>query len=302
MRTLNLQSRYIRLAASARHLISNHFEKGKVMLRFTLAMVFVLTLGFVDSADATTLTSTALQKVDLQGGAGTGGIWDLGSTTVAPGPIGGVTTTLLSQPALGSNNYNGTGVYTFQAVDAANGMDITYQVSLTSHRLDGSNGNSLELEQTRAQAGAMRVISDGNSDRDSTTLLARGDGSTDTELIRVIIGNVVNSGTTEYAVDGITSLRFTEVDGIRIDDGGVGGSVIGSSSSGAANEIVGFSSASTNFDIVATTLGNINNSNRMLGFTAEFTSVAAPTPEPSSILLVGMALASLATFRRRRQR
>ena len=115
------------------------------------------------------------------------------------------------------------------------------------------------------------------------------------EFWRVTIDNVVNSGATDFNMDGAVTIRTQNLAGLSIQSsyvGGVSGAVLGSDGTGTvagtngSNKTdIALSSPSTSFAIVATSSDAANNfENRWEGIAVQFTAV----PEPGSLALLGL--------------
>ena len=270
------------------------------MKRLLPALAATTSLCLAGTTDAATLVSSALDnnQTNLDGSSGIFGGNDSGG--VAPA-VGGVTTTVVSNPGDG-DNINGTQTVKLRAVSAANGMDLTYDVNFTPFRYDASANTDVE-EQSRIN-DFVAVKSFNNADRESTTTLLQGDGSTDIEFFRVTIDNVVNTGSTTFFLDGAITLRFNGLVGISIQESyanGVSGTVLASGGVNPAlfqDDDLALSSPSTSFAIVATdddtTGSRANFDNRWEGIAVQFNDV----PEPGSLALLG--LGGLCVLRRRR--
>lgn len=242
---------------------------------------FALGLGLSVAAvgvNAATLVSAALGSADIDGN-----VFNSGSTTGAT--TGTVTTARVSGQGSGS----GTRTYTFSAVDLANGMDLTYDVTVASFILDVSDGNAVVGQTTRVNGGRVTV---GPSDQDGTTTRSNGD----IEFISFTVGNVVNSGTTTWFLEGFTAFAAVNPNGADFQDVNNGGAVLATLPIGGSNGDFALSSTSTAVDLVATnaTPSNRNRENKIEGFAVQFTDV----PEPGSLALIAMG--GMLMSRRRR--
>ena len=277
----------------------------------TIIPGFLLTSALmVGLAAGNTLVSSALDATttDLSGSNGifTGAI--AGDT--AP-EIAGVTTTVVSNFAAGSTNgFAGTVTISLRAVSPANGMDVTYNVNFDPFRFDASASADV-AEEHRIVNGFTAVRSFSNDDRESTTRLVQGDGTTDVEFYRISVSNVVSSGATTYSADGVTAVRILNLSGFEVYDsyaGGVSGTLLASAGTGTisgGSTDLSLSSPANSLALLGTSdlqdlddLGRPINrfSNRVHGISVQFSDTI---PEPSGVALLGLACASLALRRRR---
>ncbi|MCG8403183.1 MAG: PEP-CTERM sorting domain-containing protein [Firmicutes bacterium] len=276
------------------------------MKNLTMAALAIGLVASTTSTNAATLVSTALQKSDIDP-VGTGGIFN---ATTTGGTVGTVTTTLTSVPTISSNNLpNGTtGTYTFTAVDAANGLDVTYTVDVTGYFRDVSAGTNT-IQQVRVNGGSATIRTNlQNNNRDSITPYVDGAGfpgtavDGDYEFLRLEITSVVSSGATPYQADGFITIRNHNNNTLQAQDVNNGNAVLGTTAPGnpSGNNtdqvVLNLSSASTAIDLVAIDNDDIERQrdNRVQGFAVQFSVV----PEPSSLALLGMA--STLMLRRRR--
>ncbi|MBX2851215.1 MAG: PEP-CTERM sorting domain-containing protein [Phycisphaeraceae bacterium] len=269
----------------------------------TLSAILLAAIG--TSANAATLVSSALDnsQTDL---TGTGGIFSGTPGGDASAAVGGVTTTVVTTSE-GLTGKLGTGslgpqTQTLRAVSAANGMDLTYDVTYSPFRYDATNG---DLATSTRRGGYVAVSSENdNTEREQTT--ANADGI---EFWRVTIGNVVNNGATAFNLDGAVQLNFLNLSGIEVYDtyvGGVTGNLLGAGGTGSAvsgDAAFALSSPASSFAIVATADTEDNNpnnpnnfENRWEGIAVQFTEV----PEPGSLALLGLGGLFVGARRRRK--
>ena len=268
-------------------------------MTFKLFSTAALVTSLAASASAATLVSSALTRGEVDGtqpGSQAGIFFGSGLTTGVD--VNGVTTSITSTGI--ANNTDGPQTLTFRAVSAANGMDVSYDVTFSPLRYDASA--DAVFEEGIRRNGYMAVsTTNGNPEREQTTILPQGDGSTDFEFFIYEISNVVNGGATEYLVDGFVELTFNALSGMEIRDNNNGDAVLGSGGVVEAlnqNDSILLSAPSTSIDVVATaddTTGiRANFDNRAIGLAVQFTEV----PEPGSLALI--AVGGLMIARRRR--
>ena len=262
------------------------------MKRTLPAALITATFIVAGSTNAATLVSSALDNEDTDIAGSLGIFAGTPGDDTAP-EIAGVTTTVISNPGNLNGKFasgtTGPKTTTLRAVSAANGMDLTYDVTFSPFRYDAVNGDV--AASSRINSGRATVSSDfTNPNRGQST--ADGAG---VEFWRVTIDNVVNSGATDFNMDGAVTIRTQNLAGLSIQSsyvGGVSGAVLGSDGTGTvagtngSNKTdIALSSPSTSFAIVATSSDAANNfENRWEGIAVQFTAV----PEPGSLALLGL--------------
>jgi len=252
------------------------------------------------TAPGATIVSSALDntETDITGG---GGIFAGAAGGDASAAVGGVTTTVVANP--GSKNGKlatdslGPMTTTLRAVSAADGLDVTYDVTFSPFLYDGTSDVA-----TSSRIGGFVSASYANSNAEREQTTSNADG---TEFFRVTIDNVVNNGATTWFLDGAVALRFNGLSGISVRDtyvNGVAGTVLGTGGTGTSvsgDSDVALTSPAASFAIVATaddlTGPRANFENRWEGLAVQFTDV----PEPGSLALLGVAGLFVAARRRR---
>ena len=252
---------------------------------------------------AATLVSSArtAADVDMSGS----GIF-AGSSGVSAPEIGGVTTTVVSNPGSLNGKFSsgstGPKTVTLRAVSATNGMDLTYDVVFSPFRYRGDTDTDQATSTAILGAGAgAAVSSDGsNSTRNQTNFLT-SNGDDFREFFRVDIGNVVNSGTTDYELDGAVTVSILGLSGIGVydtyalDSFGTQLALDGTGTAAGGVTDLALSAPVESFAIVATADDTGTNAeNLWTGLAVQFTVV----PEPGSLAL--LTLGGLCVLRRRR--
>lgn len=256
-------------------------------------------------ANGQTLVSTALRgaDVDISGNS----IFS-GSPSASAPEIADVTTTVVSNPGqLGGKLASGTTgpkTLTLRAVSPSNGMDLTYDVVFSPFRYRGdTNVDQATSTATLGSSGASAAVSSANSntERNQTTFESSG-GNDFREFFRVDIGNVMNSGSTDYNLDGAITVSFLSLSGFGVyesyalDSFGTQLALGGNGSAASGVTDLSLSAPATSFAIVATGDDtSSNNDNRWNGLAVQFTAV----PEPSGFVLVGLGGLLFLTHRRR---
>ena len=245
--------------------------------------VTAVTPAAPDPPSGLSLISSALDnsQTDI---SGSGGIFSGTPGGDSAPEIDGVTTTVVSSNDALNGKFAGgtTGPQTviLRAESAANGMDLTYTVTYEPFYFDGIVDNGASTRR----GGYVAVSSDNtNGNREQTTGAAG-----EVEFWRVTIDNVVNSGTTDYSVDGAVTVRLNGLSGITIADSyvaGVTGTVLGSGGTGTSvsgDADIALSSPAASFAIVATaddlTGPRANFENRWEGLAVQFTAAGATDP------------------------
>ena len=248
---------------------------------------------------AATLLSTALDPSDTDVNDALGGNFRAPGGFDAAPAIAGVTTTVVG--TIGDT-------LTLNAVSAANGMNVTYDVVFTpyvfsfSDSQDFTGGSSATLANGNSLTIRNRLDGRVKNNQFANTIWDNGGGDIDVEFFRVMIGNVQNTGATVFNLDGATALSFDSLSGMAVYDtfvAGTAGTTLGSAGTGtivSGSTDIALSSASTSFAIAATANDAASNfENRWQAVAVQFTSV----PEPSSTALIG--LGGLALILRRRK-
>ncbi|MFN3166680.1 MAG: PEP-CTERM sorting domain-containing protein [Phycisphaeraceae bacterium] len=253
------------------------------MKRLLPALAATTSLGLAGTSGAVTLVSSALDntETDITGSNGIFAGTLAGDSSAA---VGGVTTTVLSNPGpLGGKLAGGTlgpKTTTLRAVSAASGMDLTYDVVFEPFIF--RDGADVEVS---SRVGGYAAVSSANNNLEREQTTANADG---VEFFRVTIGNVVNSGTTSFDLDGAVTLRFNGLSGISISDtyvNGVTGTVLGSGGTGTSvsgDADIALSGPAASFAIVGTADDLVgpraNFENRWEGLAVQFTAGGTAIP------------------------
>ena len=289
--------------------------KETKMNRLLLPALTAGSLIAAGSSNAATLVSSALDASQTDQ-SGSNGIFSGAPGGDLSSAVAGVTTFVMTNTAANGGKFGsgstGPQTQTLRAVSLANGMDLTYDVTYSPFRFTGTD----DPTSTR-RGGYVSISSIGggsnpsagttaNQDREQTT--ANGDG---VEFWRVVIDNVINSGSTNYLLDGAVTVRIDGLSGILISDtyvNGVAGTVLATAGTGTSvsgNTDVNLSSPATSFAIVATaddTTGpRASFENRWDGLAVQFTAdQTSVIPEPVSLAAGLLGLGGLCLRRRRR--